>query len=80
MVSKRVDQWETAEGKTNNITRDKFSGSDFLLFAVSDDNCLHGNIAFERGDDIGCLFFLIPTYDGVEQENTDDDTKIDPIS
>jgi hypothetical protein len=63
-----------------NITRNQFTSFDFFLFAISNDNCFHGNVTFKRRDDIGRLFFLIPTDSGVKHKDTDNDTEVDPVS
>jgi len=74
----------TGDGRTllddNDITGDELTSEDFLLLTVADDSGSHGDITLERGDDIGSLLLLVPTDDGVERKNTDDDTEIDPIT
>ena len=64
----------------DDITGDELTGEDVLLLTVADDSGSHGDITLERGDDIGSLLLLVPTDDGVEHKNTDDDTEIDPIT
>jgi len=70
----------SSENETHHVTGDEFAGLYFLLMATTDDGGLHGDVALERGDDVGGLLFLVPTDDGVEQENTDNDTEIDPFA
>jgi hypothetical protein len=73
----------TGDGRTllddDNVTGDELTGEDGLLLVVTNDNCLHGNVTLEGGDDIGGLLFLVPTDNGVEQQDTANDTKVDPI-
>lgn len=65
---------------TYDITRDEFTGGDFLFSAITDNRTLEGNVTLERGDDIGSLLFLVPTNNSVQEKNTTDNTKIDPIT
>ena len=65
---------------TYDVTRHNFTGQDGLFLAVTDDSCLHGNVTTERSDDIGSLLLLVPTDNGVEHKNTDNDTEIDPVT
>lgn len=65
---------------THDITRDEFTGRDFVFCAVSDNATLHRNVTLEGGDDIGSLLFLVPTNNSVQEQNTTDNTKIDPIT
>jgi hypothetical protein len=73
----------TGDGRTllddDDVTGDELTGEDGLLLVVTDDDCLHGNVTLEGGDDIGSLLFLVPTDDGVEQQDTANDTEVDPI-
>jgi hypothetical protein len=73
----------TGNGSTllddNDVTGDELTGENGLLLVVTNDGRLHGDVTLERGDDIGSLLFLVPTDDGVEQENTANDTKVDPV-
>ncbi|TLD30651.1 hypothetical protein PspLS_02350 [Pyricularia sp. CBS 133598] len=64
----------------DDVTRDKLPGADLLFTAVTDDTGLHGNITLQGGDDIGGLLLLVPTDDGVKQQDTDNDTGINPVS
>ena len=64
----------------DDVTGNDLAGKDGLLTAVTDDGGLHSDITTERGNDIGGLLLLVPTDEGVEQENTADDTEIDPIA
>jgi hypothetical protein len=68
------------EEGTHNITRNQFSGLDLLFLTVTHDNASHRDIALERRDDISSLLFLVPTDDGIEHQNTDDDTEINPVA
>ncbi|TLD16715.1 uncharacterized protein PgNI_01314 [Pyricularia grisea] len=63
----------------DDVTRDKLPGADLLFTAVTDDAGLHGDVTLEGGDDIGGLLLLVPTDDGVKQQDTDNDTGIDPV-
>ncbi len=63
----------------DNVTRYEFAGENRLLLVVTDDDCLHGDVTLQTGDDIGSLLFLVPTDESVEQQNTANDTEIDPI-
>lgn len=73
----------TGDGKTfldnDDITRNQFTGEDGLLLVVTDDGSLHGNVTLERSDDISSLLLLVPTDNGVEQQDTANDTEINPI-
>lgn len=62
-----------------NITDDQLTGQDGLLLAVADDGTLHGNVTLQAGDDVGSLLFLIVTNEGVEQQDAENDTEIDPV-
>jgi hypothetical protein len=64
----------------DNITRNDFAGKNSNLTAVTDDSGLHSDVTTERGDDVGSLLLLVPTDESVKQENTADDTEIDPIA
>ena len=64
----------------DDITRNDFAGKNSNLTAVTDNGSLHSNVTTERGDDIGGLLLLVPTDESVEQENTADDTEIDPVA
>jgi hypothetical protein len=68
------------DSNTYNITRNKLTSWDFLLLTITNNQRLHGNVTLKGGDDIGSLLFLIPSDDGVEKEDTNDDTEINPIS
>jgi hypothetical protein len=46
---------------------------------VSNNISLHGDITLQTSDDIGGLLLLVPTDNGVEHQNTDNDTEIDPV-
>ncbi|KAF7571771.1 hypothetical protein PtrM4_092710 [Pyrenophora tritici-repentis] len=73
----------TGDGLTllndDDITGNKLAGEDSLLLVVTNDDSLHGNVTLERGDDIGSLLLLVPTDNGVKQQDTADDTEINPI-
>lgn len=62
-----------------NLSRYDFSGFDILLGAVTDHRCPQCNISPKTSNNVGSLFFLIPTHACIEHQNGDDDTKIDPI-
>lgn len=67
-------------GPTYDVTRNKFAGLDLLFLAVTNDSASHSNITLQGGDDIRSLLFLVPTDDSVEHKNTNNDTKIDPVT
>lgn len=73
----------TGDGLTlfnnDDVTGNKLTSENGLLLVVTNDGGLHGDITLERSDDIGSLLLLVPTDDGVEQQDTADDTEIDPI-
>jgi hypothetical protein len=73
----------TGDGVTllddDDITGNELSGENGLLLVVTDDDSLHGNVTLERGDDISGLLLLVPTDNGVEQQDTANDTEINPI-
>jgi len=73
----------TGNGSTllddDNVTGDELTGENGLLLVVADDNCLHGNVTLEGGDDISGLLLLVPTNNGVEQQDTANDTEVNPI-
>jgi hypothetical protein len=62
-----------------DISRYEFPSLDIMFCAVADYSRSHGDITFQTGDDIGSLLFLIPTDRSVEKQNSNDDTKINPI-
>lgn len=64
----------------DHVTGDEFTSLDFLFVASTDDGGLHGDVALEGGDDVCGLLLLVPTDDGVEQKDTDDDTKVNPFT
>lgn len=51
-----------------------------MLLAVTDNSASHGNVTLERGDDIGSGLFLVEGDESVEQQDTADDTEIDPVT
>lgn len=63
---------------TYNISGNQFTGLDLLFLTITDDGGSHGDITLQGSDDIGSLLFLVPTDNGVEEQNTNNDTKIDP--
>lgn len=68
------------EQDTHNITGNKLAGEDTRLLTTTDNSALHGNVTLEGSDDIGGRLFLVPADGGVEHENTDNNTEIDPIT
>lgn len=64
----------------DNVTGDDLASLDLLFLTITNDGCLHGNVTLEFCDNISSLFFLVPTNDGVEHKNGDNDTEIDPIT
>lgn len=64
---------------THNITGDKFASFDVLFLTVTNDAGLHGDVSLQTRDNVGGLLFLVPTNNGVEHQNTDDNTGIYPI-
>jgi hypothetical protein len=65
---------------TYNVTGYQFAGLDFDFCAVSDNRGSHGDVALQTGDHVCGLFFLVPTDSGVEQQNTDNHTEINPVT
>lgn len=63
----------------DNVTGNELASENGLLLVVTDDDSLHGNVTLERCDDIGSLLLLVPTDNGVEQQDTANDTEINPI-
>jgi hypothetical protein len=70
--------WRVEKG-TYNVTRDKLAGKDVGLGTITDHGTAHGNVTLETGDDIGGLLLLVETDKGVEQQDGDNDTEINPI-
>tara|TARA_R110002060_G_scaffold55202_5_gene65729 strand:+ start:576 stop:818 length:243 start_codon:yes stop_codon:yes gene_type:complete len=65
---------------TYNVTGNQFTSLDLLLNTITDDSCSHGDITLQTGDDIGSLLFLVPTDNSIKQQNTDNNTKINPLT
>lgn len=65
---------------TYDITGDELTSLDFLFLTIANNSGSHGDITLERGDDIRSLLLLVPTDSGVEHENTDNDTEINPVT
>lgn len=63
-----------------NITGNELTSENVLLLAVTNNGTTHGNVTLERGDDIGSRLFLVEGDEGVEQQDTADDTEIDPVT
>lgn len=63
-----------------NITGNELTSENVLLLAVTNNGTTHGNVTLERGDDIGGRLFLVEGDEGVEQQDTADDTEIDPVT
>lgn len=66
-------------GRAYNITRHEFTGFDVLFRSVADDASLHRDITLQAGNNVGSLLLLVPTDDGVEHQDTNNDTGINPI-
>lgn len=64
---------------THNIAWYKFSGPDLLFLAITNNTSLHGDISLQAGDDVGGLLLLVPTDDSVKQQDTNNDTGVDPV-
>lgn len=64
--------------KTYDITGNKLTSENTDFLTLTNDGGLHGDITLEGGNDIGSLLFLVPTDNGVEEQNTSDDTEVDP--
>jgi len=45
--------------------------------AITNDSRFHGNITLQASNNIGGLLLLVPTDNGVEHKNTNDDAEID---
>ena len=71
--------WTVAYLDDENITRNEITGRDFLFLTISDDSCFECDISLKFSDDITSLLFLIPSNKGVEEQDSDNDTEIDPI-
>lgn len=67
-------------GKAYNVTRNKLASLDFLHMTVTNNFSLHGDVTLQAGNNVGSLLFLVPTDNGVEHQDTDNDTKIDPVT
>lgn len=65
-------------GDAYNISGNNLTSEDLLLNSITNDGCLHGDVALERRHDIGSLLLLVPADDGVEQQNSDNNTEINP--
>lgn len=68
------------KGETYNVTNNQFTGQDFLLLTVTDNDSAHGDVTLERRDDVGSLLLLVPTDQGVQQQDTTDHTQINPVT
>lgn len=64
----------------DDVTGDDFTGEDGDWAAVTNDSSLHGDVSLQTGDNVGSLLFLVPTDNSVKQENTADDTEINPVT
>lgn len=64
---------------TYNIAWYKFSSPDFLFLTIANNTSLHCDVSLQAGDDVGSLLLLVPTDDGVEHQDTNNDTGIDPV-
>jgi hypothetical protein len=49
------------------------------LSTITNDLCSQGNISLETCNNIGSLLLLIPTHSRIQAQDTDYDTKIDPV-
>ena len=50
----------------HDVTGDELAGLDVLFLTSADDSGLHGDVTLQLGDNVGGLFFLVPTDGGVE--------------
>lgn len=66
--------------RTYNITGDDFTGENVLLLAITDNSASHGDVTLERGDDIGSRLLLVESDESVKQQDTANDTEIDPVT
>jgi hypothetical protein len=66
--------------RTHNVTGDEFTSFNFDLLTIANDLSLHSDVTLQAGNDVGSLLFLVPTDNGVEHQNADNDTEIDPIT
>ncbi|KXT13275.1 hypothetical protein AC579_2498 [Pseudocercospora musae] len=64
----------------DDVAWNDFASLDILFLSVANDGRLHGNVALEFRNNICGLLFLVPTDDGVEQQNSDNDAEIDPVT
>lgn len=62
-----------------HITWNKLSGKDLLLLAVTNTKGPHCDIPFKTSHDIGSLLFLIPAHGGIKTQDTNNDTKVNPV-
>lgn len=44
------------------------------------DRSLHSNVTSQGSDNVGSLLLLVPSDNGVEEQNTANDTEINPIT
>jgi lipopolysaccharide assembly outer membrane protein LptD (OstA) len=65
---------------TYDITGNELTGKNVRLLAVTDNGTAHGNVTLERGDDIGSRLLLVKGDESVKQQDTTDDTEIDPVT
>ncbi|GKT88394.1 LOW QUALITY PROTEIN: hypothetical protein Ct61P_06244 [Colletotrichum tofieldiae] len=64
---------------TYDITGHEFTRADLLFSSLANDTGLHGDVTLQGGDNVGGLLLLVPTDSGVEQQNGDNQTGIEPI-
>jgi len=68
------------ESGTYNVTGNELTCENVVLLAITDNIGPHGNITTQTLDDVLSLTFLVPTDNSVKHQDTDDDTKVDPIT
>lgn len=66
--------------KTHNVTRNQFTGKDFSLLTVTNNPRAHSNVTLQGSDNISSLLLLVPTDSSVKQQNSDNDTEINPVT
>jgi hypothetical protein len=62
-----------------NVAGDDFWGLDFLELAVTENSSLERECLLQFGDDGAGLVFLDETDGGVEEQQSANDTEVDPV-
>ena len=64
-------------GDTYDVTRNQLARKNLLLVAIADNPGSHCNVTLQAGNDVGGLFLLVPTDNGVKHQDTDNDSQVD---